>query len=229
MPKRLSERWIGCRASRIPKPNPLLRMNNGRHAMARIGLLHIKVTKKVLADGSLRVFRYHRKTGRRILGEPGTPDFMASYAEAARTAPAVTDRDTLGGLIGRYKASRSFGDAAPSTRRMYDFYLQQIVIDWGDMPIGALDDRRIRGDIIAEHDRRAETARRSADYWLATLRRVISYGHDIGVLNNNHALRIEKAHRADRSDKIWLPELCQEGVYSPCCTRDEGGPFEVAL
>ena len=24
-------------------------------------------------------------------------------------------------------------------------------------------------------------------------------------------------------------ELCQEGVYSPCCTRDEGGPFEVAL
>jgi len=25
------------------------------------------------------------------------------------------------------------------------------------------------------------------------------------------------------------PELCQEGVYSPCCMRDEGGPFEVAL
>ena len=26
-----------------------------------------------------------------------------------------------------------------------------------------------------------------------------------------------------------LPGLCQEGVYSPCCMRDEGGPFEVAL
>jgi integrase len=154
----------------------------------------------------VRVFRYHRKTGTRILGEPGTPDFMASYAEAARAVPATATHDTLGGLIGRYKASRSFGDTAPSTRRMYDLYLQQILDDWGDMPIGALDDRRVRGDIIAEHDRRAETARRSADYWLSTLRRVISYGHDIGVLNNNHALRIEKAYRADRSDKIWLPE-----------------------
>jgi integrase len=174
--------------------------------MTRIRLPHIKVTKKVLADGAVRVFRYHRKTGKRILGEPGTPDFMASYAEAARAVPAAATHDTLGGLIGRYKASRSFGDTAPSTRRMYDLYLQQILDDWGDMPIGALDDRRVRGDIIAEHDRRAETARRSADYWLSTLRRVISYGHDIGVLNNNHALRIEKAYRADRSDKIWLPE-----------------------
>jgi len=58
-------------------------MNSGRAAVARrIKIKHVNTVRKQLADGSYRIHRYHRLTGQKLYGEPGSPEFRESYAEA---------------------------------------------------------------------------------------------------------------------------------------------------
>ncbi len=65
---------------------------------------------KRLADGSIKKYYYQRGTGKRIKGEPGTPEFVASYAEAAK--PEQTDIGTFSALITGYVTSPKFGKLA---------------------------------------------------------------------------------------------------------------------
>jgi hypothetical protein len=53
-------------------------------------------TYKTLKDGSRRTYWYHRASGRRLQGNPGSPEFIADYAAAEnlvrdRHAGTVTD------------------------------------------------------------------------------------------------------------------------------------------
>ena len=48
----------------------------------RIELKGINSVKKRLADGSVKTFYYAWKGGPPLRGEPGTPEFIASYNEA---------------------------------------------------------------------------------------------------------------------------------------------------
>ena len=52
--------------------------------MVRIHLKLVNTSAKRLADGSLKKYYYHRGTGKPIKGQPGTPEFVDSYAEAAK-------------------------------------------------------------------------------------------------------------------------------------------------
>ncbi len=54
----------------------------------------INAVRARLADGSRATYYYHRPTGTRLRGEPGTPEFIASYAEAEK-ALARRYTDTL--------------------------------------------------------------------------------------------------------------------------------------
>ena len=49
----------------------------------RIRLKGINVVRKRLADGSVRAYHYAWKGGPALCGEPGTPEFIASYNDAA--------------------------------------------------------------------------------------------------------------------------------------------------
>ena len=40
-----------------------------------------------LADGSTAVYHYHRESGARLPGEPGSPEFLAAYAKAEERTP----------------------------------------------------------------------------------------------------------------------------------------------
>lgn len=142
-----------------------------------IRLRHIKVVSARLADGSTKVFRYHRLTGKKIEVEPGTPEFLRSYEQAGRTAKVVC-ADTLAGLIGRYKQSSDFSELASRTREDYDGFLAAIERKWGDMPLEAFDDKSVRQDIKDHRDVLAKRSKRQADYFLAVLSVVASYGVD---------------------------------------------------
>ena len=48
----------------------------------RVRLRGINLVTKRLADGTLRTYWYAWKGGPPLCGEPGTPEFMASYNEA---------------------------------------------------------------------------------------------------------------------------------------------------
>lgn len=70
------------------------------------------------------LYTYHRASGKRILAEPGTPEFMAEVAaldadEKARNQERLKP-STLGGLIQSYKTTDPWNDLAPRTKRDYE-------------------------------------------------------------------------------------------------------------
>jgi hypothetical protein len=84
----------------------------------RVRLKGINSVRKRLADGTVKTFWYAWKSGPPLRGEPGTPEFIASYNEAVaqKVAPA---RGTLLSILQQYQASQDFRGLAESTRRSY--------------------------------------------------------------------------------------------------------------
>lgn len=170
--------------------------------MRRHDLKHLHVVSKVLADGSLKTYYYHRRSKKPIVGEFGSDEFLRSYLEAnERERPA--GEKTLRDLIRRYRQSSDFKNKAPRTLRDYDEQLAHLDDIWGDMPLDVLDDRSVRSGIKAERDRLAERSERRADYFVQVLSIVLNFAVDGGLLERNSARRIGKVYSQNRSEKIW--------------------------
>ncbi|MGI9294032.1 MAG: tyrosine-type recombinase/integrase [Pseudomonadales bacterium] len=157
------------------------------------------------SDGSVVTHYYHRRTNKRIDGEFGSPEFLASYAQAARF-----DREpsqwNLAGLLQRYRQSSAYLDLAESTRRNYEPILASIRDAWGDMPLTVVEDRSVRDGIIESRDSIAQRSRRQADYYVSVLSAVLTFGVEIGAIERNHARGIGRLYKVNRTDRIWLPE-----------------------
>ena len=90
----------------------------------RVRLKGINSKRKRLADGSTKTYYYAWKGGPRLRGEPGTPEFIASYNEAvaARVAPPS---GVLLALLFQFQDSAEFQfGISPRTRRDY---IKQII------------------------------------------------------------------------------------------------------
>ena len=85
--------------------------------MVRVDL---KGLAKVEAKG--RTYYYAWRGGPRLRGEPGSPEFVASYNEAIadRRAP---DAARFRGLITSYKSSDDYKNLAQSTKRNWSRWL----------------------------------------------------------------------------------------------------------
>jgi integrase len=173
--------------------------------VVRVRLKGINTVRAKLADGTVRTYHYHKLSGRRLKGEPGTPEFLASIAEAENAAKSVSGHLFRAIIIG-YRTSPEFQNLRPQTRKDYGRYLVLIEEEFGDAPIEAISDPRIRADFLAWRDKLAQRSPRTADYAWAVLRRVIEWGVDRGKILENRALRGKRLYRVDRSDKLWLPE-----------------------
>ena len=102
----------------------------------------VNTVRKRLADGSLRVYHYHRHTGTRLDGKPGSPDFIASYAEAERK---LTERhpDLCAGLIRAFLTSPDFmHNLQPTTQKEYRRIFTAIEAKFGHAPVAAMEDPR---------------------------------------------------------------------------------------
>jgi hypothetical protein len=110
----------------------------------RMRLRGINSVTKTLADGSTRTYWYAWKGGPPLRGEPGTPEFVASYNEAAarKIAPPA---GLLSGVLARFQETREFLDLAPRTRADYVAQIKLIEREFADFPISALADKRARG------------------------------------------------------------------------------------
>ena len=73
---------------------------------------------------------------------------------------------------------------------------------FGDLPLAALDDRRVRGEFKAWRDNFAGTPRK-ADYAWSTLARIFSFSKDRGLIASNPCEGGGRLYSADRTDKIW--------------------------
>ena len=144
----------------------------------RIRLKGINSVRKTLADGSVKVFYYAWKSGPPLRGEPGSPEFIASYNEAV-ARKVVSPSGALLNLLQQFQASQDFTDLAESTRRSYIALIKRIEKKFSDFPLSALKDRRARGIFKDWRDAIAvSSGRRQADYSWSVLARVLSWGVD---------------------------------------------------
>lgn len=174
--------------------------------MVRARLQGINSVSKRLKNGERRLYHYHRSTNTRLPGEPGSPEFLAAYAAAERSLGSRL-QGTLSALLRAYLGSPEFGKRAESTQREYRRMLARVEERFGNMPLAAIEDPRVKTDFL---DWRAKVSResgeREGDNRLSVLSAMLTWGVDNGRLVANHISGFKRLHKADRSDLIWLPE-----------------------
>jgi hypothetical protein len=129
----------------------------------RVRLRGINSKRKRLADGSYKTYYWAWKGGPPLRGEPGTPEFIATYNEAVAKKVRLPS-GTLLSVLQAYQASDDFLDRAERTKLDYVRQIKLIERDFGDFPLSAMTDRRTRGIFKAWWERLAERSRRQADY-----------------------------------------------------------------
>jgi len=171
----------------------------------------INSIRKQLADGSWVTYWYAWKSGPRVYGEPGTPEFIDSYNEAVASKRPVVGK-TLLSLTRYFQTTSEFkNDIKPRTR---DDYVKQIKIiekKFGDFPVSGLSDPRARGIFKEWRDELANRSIRQADYAWTVLARVLSVAKDRGYIKTNPCERGGRLYQSERVDKIWTLE--DEAAY----------------
>ena len=171
----------------------------------RVRLKGINYRRKVLADGSVKTYYWAWKGGPPLRGEPGSPEFIASYNEAVarKVAPPT---GTLLSIMRGFQASEDFRRLAERTRLDYVVQIRLIEKEFGDFPLSALTDRRTRGVFMAWRDRLALASRRQADYAWVVLARVLSWSLNRGLIAANPCEKGGRLYRGTRADKIWTAD-----------------------
>jgi hypothetical protein len=138
----------------------------------------------------------------RLCGEPGTPDFTASYNEAvAKRAP--TPEGKLQFLIEKFQASGEFTTLRPRTRADYIKQIKLIEQEFGDFPIKALAARETRGVFMDWRDNLALKSARQADYAWTVLARILSVAKDRGRITVNPCERGGRLYNGTRVEFVW--------------------------
>jgi len=174
----------------------------------RLRLKGIHSVSRRLGDGTTVTYHYAWRGGPRLKGEPGTPEFVASFGEAvkARATPAA---GRFHAVIAEYKAAAEFTGLAARTRADYLNIIKVIEVKFGSMPVSAFTERNkaiTRGIFKKWRDERAIASRRQADYGWSVLARIISFGVDRGKFDTNPAALGGRLYKVDRADKIWSAE-----------------------
>jgi integrase len=155
-----------------------------------------------LADGTKKIYWYAWRGGPRLHGEPGSPEFLASYNAAVATKVAAPEGRLLS-LIQGYQKSEDFRGLRDRTRADYVKQIVKIEQRFGDCPIKALADPRIRGIFLDWRDELALRSKRQADYAWTVLARVLSWAKDRGKITVNPCERGGRVYHGTRVDFVW--------------------------
>lgn len=171
-------------------------------------LAGVQVVKKATADGGVAVYYYHRATRTKLPGKPGSAEFKAAYkaADEGRKAPVPAERATLSSLIRGFCSSEEWRKLADSTKEIARLNLKAVEEKWGKTPLNLCADKRIRAKVLEWRDAIAIETPRAADAKVSAFARVLSWGVDRGLLNDNPLEGVKRVYKSDRADKIWLPE-----------------------
>ena len=83
----------------------------------RVRMRGVNTVRKRLADGSRVTYYYHHASGKRLAGEPNSPEFLVSFAEAER-AYTQLNQGTLAGLIREFDGSAEFARGGEHAARI---------------------------------------------------------------------------------------------------------------
>jgi integrase len=167
-------------------------------------LIRMKGIKKVRAKG--RLYYYHRRTGERIMAEPGTLAFFEEVERLnGRRPPSEHKAGTLGGLIAAYKGGPEFDGLAAATKKDY-----QKVFDYL-RPLDALPVLQIDPPFVIGLRDKAfkKRKRRFANYCLQVLSLLFNWGKPRGWLMVNPADDIPLIKRPKgmpRANRPWTDD-----------------------
>jgi integrase len=171
----------------------------------RIRAKGINIAHARLASGEIKTYYYHRATGTRLAGAPGSAEFLACFA-VAEQSKQKRDIGTLSGLIRQFEGTKQWRRLADSTKNEYTRVFKFWDAEYGTCPYRALEDKAFRADVVKWHDGFSEAKPREADNRVTILARVLSWAAKDGPLRVNVLDGFERAYASDRSDIIWLPE-----------------------
>jgi hypothetical protein len=155
---------------------------------------------KTTAKG--RTYWYAWRGGPRLRGEPGSPEFMASYNEAIESR-RTPEPGRFRALVVLYKASADYAKLAESTRRNWSPWLDRIAEYFGELRIAQFErPEKIRPAIRRWRTQWADKPR-TADYGMQVLSRVLSCAVDAGKIAGNPCEGIKRTYAGDRSEIIW--------------------------
>jgi integrase len=169
----------------------------------RLYMVRIDLTGLAKVKSKGRVYYYAWRGGPRLRGEPGSPEFIASYNDAIadRKAP---DASRFRGLITSYRASDDYKNLAQSTKRNWSRWLDRIGEHFGELRTAQFDRPDKIRPIIRRWRGRWADKPRSADYGMQVLSRLLSYGVDpLGIIAANPCEGIKQLYSANRSEIIW--------------------------
>jgi integrase len=156
---------------------------------------------KVTAKG--RTYFYAWRGGPRLNGQPGSPEFMASYKEALESR-RIPDPDRFRSLVTLYKSSTDYKVLAASTVHNWAPWLDRIVDHFGELRIAQFDrPEKIRPVIRRWRNQWADRPR-TADYGMQVISRVLSYAVDpLGKIASNPCEGIKHLYSGNRSEIVW--------------------------
>jgi integrase len=184
----------------------------------------LKGIAKVKAKG--QTYYYAWRKGPRLRGEPGTPEFMASYNEAIENR-RTPDTARFRSLVTLYKGSGDYKALADSTKRNWAPWLDRIGQHFGELRIAQFDrPDKIRPVIRRWRNQWADKPR-TADYGLQVLSRVLSYAVDpLGKIAGNPCEGIKQLYSANRSEIIWTESDIT--LLKKTCSADIGFAVDLA-
>jgi hypothetical protein len=113
----------------------------------RVRLKKINWTTKRLADGTIKTYWYAWRGGPALEGEPGAPEFIASYnAAVAQDCARLAVGATLSSLLDYFQSTSEFkNDISARTQGDYIKQIKVIEAEFGDFPLSALGKKETRG------------------------------------------------------------------------------------
>ena len=176
--------------------------------MVRANIPGVFCTYKGLRDGTRKRYWYHRATSMRLNGEPGSAEFITDLARAEDYLKNRRTGNVFAGLIRDFTLALEFETKlAPATQREYRRMLTKAETKFGAMPIGALNDHRVRMDFLDWREKVArESGAREADNRLSAISAMLTWAVEHGRLATNHLKGFKRIYHADRSEKVWLPD-----------------------
>lgn len=163
-------------------------------------MVELKGIHRVQARG--RVYHYAWRGGPALSGEPGTPEFMASYNEAIANR-AAPDATRFRSVITHYKATE-FKKLSESTKRVWTPWIDRISLYFGDLRTQQFDRAEKIRPIIRRWRGQYADKPRSADTGMQVLSRILSHAVDpLGKIGSNPCEGIRHLYSGSRAEVIW--------------------------
>lgn len=179
--------------------------------------------RKILADGTVRVYAYVGRGGDQLCyadGETATiaearlsallgkPETLAKLAEIALASsiPQYASDKLISGLVQRYLASPAFKNKAESTKRSYRRYLEMFDDEFGDWKVRFFERHDAGRDIVEWRNDVAGNKARTADYIIQSVSRLFSWARSEYLTSARPVDDVERLHQCDRSDIVWTDD-----------------------